>query len=163
MQLGFFYLYHERCYMRSWLRSLWRPSNGGPRARRHRSRRLLLEHLEERFAPAIFNVNSLADGLLNPPAGTVTLRSAIQQSNAPADPNGNTITLTAPGDYRITLPGAAGEVDNAAGELAIYGSRNNNTNLTIVNTSGGTVVVDGGGRSRVFDINPDFNFKTNAG
>jgi hypothetical protein len=36
-----------------------------------------LEPLEDRFAPAVFNVNSLAD-VLNPAPGVVTLRSAIQ-------------------------------------------------------------------------------------
>ena len=33
------------------------------------------------LVPAVFNVNSLAD-MLNPPAGAVTLRSAIQAANA---------------------------------------------------------------------------------
>jgi hypothetical protein len=36
-----------------------------------------LEGLEDRLAPAVFNINSTAD-ILNPTAGTVTLRSAIE-------------------------------------------------------------------------------------
>jgi hypothetical protein len=118
-----------------------------------------VEILEERCVPATFNVNSVAD-ILAPPAGTVTLRSAIQQANATTDPNGNTINLTVPGVYQITLPPTpmVNEVDNAAGEFAIAGTANNNTNLTIVNTSGGTVIVSGSGLSRVFDIDPAFNF-----
>src|SRR5215831_17129879 len=75
-----------------------------------------LEQLEDRLAPAVLNVNSLAD-ILNPPSGTVTLRSAIQLANA--TPGGNTINLTLPGNYVITLAGSAGESDNAAGEFAI--------------------------------------------
>jgi hypothetical protein len=47
-----------------------------------------------------FNVNSRAD-VLYPPAGTVTLRSAIQAANA--SPGGNIINLTMPGPYKITL------------------------------------------------------------
>jgi hypothetical protein len=110
-----------------------------------------LEHLEDRLVPAVFNVNSLAD-ILNPGPGVVTLRSAIQQANA--TPGGNTINLTVPGDYRITLLGTPGETDNADGEFSILPTGGN---LTIVNTSGGKVSVDAGGHSRVFDINPNFD------
>jgi hypothetical protein len=109
-----------------------------------------LEMLEHRFAPAVFNVNSTAD-ILNPPAGVVTLRSAIEAANA--TPGGNTINLTVAGDYKLTLIGTPGEVDNAAGELAILASGGN---LTIQNTSGGAVTVDGNHLNRVFDINPTF-------
>jgi hypothetical protein len=115
-----------------------------PAARTHPG----VENLETRLAPAVFNVNSLAD-VLNPGPGTVTLRSAIQA----ADTNGqasNTIYLTLPGTYRITLPGTAQETDNAAGEFAITGTGN----LSIVNASRGRVAIDGGGMNRVFDVNP---------
>jgi hypothetical protein len=107
--------------------------------------------LEDRVTPAVFNVNSLAD-VLNPAPGVVTLRSAIQQANA--TPGGNTINLTVAGTYKITLPGTAGETDNAAGEFAILPTGGD---LTIQNTSGGSVTVDGGRLSRVFDINPNFD------
>jgi hypothetical protein len=112
--------------------------------------RLALESLEDRLAPAVFNVNSLAD-VLNPGPGITTLRSAIQA----ADTNGqtsNTINLTLSGTYRLTLLGTQGETDNAAGELAITAI--NNGSLKIINTSGGPVTVDGGGLHRVFDVNP---------
>jgi len=108
---------------------------------------LNVELLEDRFAPAVFNVNSLAD-ILNPPSGTVTLRSAIKAANA--TPGGNTINLTLAGTYKITLLGA--NEDNSAGEFAILPAGGD---LTIANTSGGAVVVDGGGYNRVFDLNPD--------
>ncbi|OWK46556.1 Flagellar hook-length control protein FliK [Fimbriiglobus ruber] len=96
----------------------------------------------------MFNVNTLTD-VLNPASGTVSLRSAIQAANA--TPGGNTINLTVAGDYAITLPGTPGETDNAAGEFAILPSGGD---LTIINTSGGTVSVDGNHLNRVFDVNP---------
>jgi hypothetical protein len=106
-----------------------------------------VEALEDRAVPAVFNVNSLLDTLA-PPAGVVTLRSAIQQANA--TPGGNTINLTVAGTYRITLAGA-NEDNNATGDFDILPSGGD---LTIANTSGGAVAVDGGGLDRVFDINP---------
>jgi hypothetical protein len=112
-----------------------------------RRSRLGLEQLEDRVVPAVFNVNSLAD-VLNPAPGVVTLRSAISAANA--TPGGNTINLTLPGTYRITLQGAD-ENNNASGDFDILATGGN---LTINNTSGGKVVVDGGGLDRVFDINP---------
>jgi hypothetical protein len=119
---------------------------------------LSLELLEDRLVPATYNVIGLADGL-----GAVTmtspgvfnapsLRSAIQAANASA--GGNTINLTLPGVYPITLHGTAGETDNTAGEFAIQPTGGD---LTIQNTSGGKVTVDAGGQSRVFDINPNFD------
>jgi predicted outer membrane repeat protein len=109
--------------------------------------------LEDRFVPAVFNVNSLAD-VLNPGPGVVTLRSAIQAANN--TPGGNTINLTIPGTYRITLPGANTGTNNS-GAFAILPTGGD---LSIVNTSGGSVTIDGGGLDRVFDINPTFDPKT---
>ena len=94
-----------------------------------------------------FNVNSTAD-ILNPPAGVVTLRSAIQAANSRS--GGNTINLTVAGAYKITIPGA-NVGTNASGAFAILPGGGN---LTIVNTSGGRVVIDGNKLDRVFDINP---------
>src|SRR6516162_10928446 len=95
--------------------------------RRLGRRRLALEALEDRLAPAVFNVNSLLDLSLAPgvnPDGTikgtttVTLRSAIQAANT--TPGGITINLTLRGTYQITLaPTTPNESDNLAGELAI--------------------------------------------
>ncbi len=110
-------------------------------------RPLALEMLEDRAVPTVFNVNSLADTLA-PPAGVVTLRSAIQAANA--TPGGNTINLTVAGDYRINLPGANTGTNNSGAFAILPGGGN----LSIVNTSGGFVAVDGAGLDRVFDINP---------
>jgi predicted outer membrane repeat protein len=128
------------------LRTL-RNDTRGSASKRHWAR-LQVECLDERIAPAVFNVNSLDDFLI-PPPGTLTLRAAIEMANA--TPGGNTINLTVPGDYKITLAGTPGESDNAAGEFAILPSGGN---LTIQNTSGGRAVVDGNNLNRVFDINP---------
>ena len=107
--------------------------------------RLAIEALEERTAPAVFTVTSLADSNA---AGSGALRAAISASNATAGPN--EIDILAPGTYLLTLNGTA--TDNSAGELSIL-----NHSVTIVNQSGGTVVIDAGGltpRNRVFDIAP---------
>ena len=120
-------------------------------AARSRRARPGAEFLEDRCLLAVFSVNSLAD-VLAPGPGIVTLRSAIQQANA--TPGGNTIDLTLPGTYKITLPGTPGETDNAAGELAILPTGGD---LTIANTSGGQVVIDGNHQGRVLDINPGFD------
>ena len=111
-----------------------------------------LERLEDRLAPAVFNVNSLAD-ILSPPAGVVTLRSAIEAANA--TPGNNTIDLTLAGTYKITIPGA-GEDLNATGDFDILptSTASSSGSLTIVNTSGGHAFVDGNHLDRVFDINP---------
>src|SRR5262249_13033146 len=102
-------------------------------ARRGRRALLELEALEDRAVPAVCTVHSLAD-VLTPAAGVVTLRSALQAANH--TPGGNTINLTLPGTYAITLPGTPGETDNAAGEFAILPGGGD---LTIRNTSGGAV------------------------
>lgn len=130
-----------------WLTGLSRRSSSETKARGH-GLRPRLECLDDRIMPAVFNVNSSAD-ILDPPTGVVTLRSAIEAANA--TPGGNTINLTIPGTYSIALPGTPGEEDNAAGEFAIDSSGGN---LTIQNTSGGTVIVNGNDLARVFDINP---------
>jgi hypothetical protein len=118
--------------------------------------RLDVEALECRLVPATFTVNSTLD-LLSPPPGVTTLRSALQQANQ--TPGDNTINLAVAGTYAITLPGTAGETDNAAGEFVVLPTGGN---LTIQNTSGGSVVLDGNHLSRVLDINPN-SFSGQAG
>ncbi len=116
--------------------------------RRPRRPALRVEGLEDRFAPAIYNVIGTADGpgavLPTHTPGVfnaTTLRAAI--TAADANPGGNTINLTVGGAYLMTL-----------GEFAILPSGGN---LTIQNTSGRAVAVNGNHLSRVFDINPDFD------
>ena len=96
---------------------------------------------------AVFSVNSF-DDVLSPPAGTVTLRSAIQAANT--SPGADTIVLPIAGTYPITTVGTFGETDNLAGELAIADAGN----LTIQNTSGGVVTIRGNGLNRDFDVDP---------
>ena len=130
---------------------------GGKVSARPRTRRscFSLELLEDRIAPAVFNVTGLGDGLFpltqtgpntfNAP----TLRSAIQASNTIS--GNNTINLTKAGTYEITIPGA-NTGTNKSGAFAIL---SHGGNLNIVNTSGHAVTVDGNHLDRVFDINPN--------
>jgi hypothetical protein len=131
------------------------------RAKARQSRVVLtVEVLEDRITPAVYNVNTTADIAFTAAqvnnatgeigtTGLVTLRSAIEASNATVGPN--TINLTVPGTYQIQLPGTAGEHNNLAGEFAITGN-----SVTILDTSGSPVVIDGGtGNSRVFEIGPN--------
>lgn len=122
-----------------------RAVGGKPRRRL----RPTLDVLEERtvMSNAPIVVNSLAD-VLNPAPGTVTLRSAIQQANTQG--GGNVIALSVTGTYQISLAGA-GTGTNNSGAFAILPSSGG---LTIQNTSGGPVAIDGGRLDRVFDINP---------
>jgi hypothetical protein len=129
-------------------------------------KRLSLERLEDRLAPAVINVVSTADNS-NPVvtaghAGTAadpflapSLRSALSFVNSATDGSNNVINLTVAGAYKITLAGTAGETDNAAGEFSILPSGTNGSSLTIQNTSGGTAPVDANHLNRVFDINPN--------
>ena len=104
------------------------------------STQLLLEALEDRLAPAIFNVATVADSAV---PGSGTLRAAILASDATAGPN--TINLTVAGTYKLTLFGSAHDGTNGALQIT-------NQSVTITNTSGGTALIDGGGVDRVFDI-----------
>jgi hypothetical protein len=131
--------------------------------------RPILELLEDRLAPATFTTTTATDfvipgGLVNPATGQilsgpgmnqVTLRSAIQAANLTPPGSSNTINLQAPGPYLIQIPGA-NEDANQTGDFDI--AANVGGDLTITNTSGSPVTVDGGGLDRVFDINPTFNF-----
>ena len=130
---------------RSWIRKLF-SSSARPVTRRA-PHRLRVEALEERAVPASITVNSTAD-ILNPAPGVVTLRSAIEQANA--NPRADTINLALAGTYKITLAGAL-EDNNATGDFDILATGGD---LNIVNTSGGTVIVDGNHLDRVFDVNP---------
>jgi hypothetical protein len=145
--------------MRNSLRRWIQDRFGRPqKAARRQTARPLLELLEDRFAPAVFSVNTTQDLSLAPGVNsdgtikgtsTITLRSAIQAANNTL--GGNTINLTVAGNYKIALaPTVPNETDNQAGEFSILPEGN----LTIRNTSGGAVTVRGGGQSRVFDINP---------
>jgi hypothetical protein len=141
----------------SWIRT--QPPRPAPR--RKPSVRPLLESLEDRCVPATFTVNSTAD-LAAPPAGTVTLRSAITAANTTAGADtinfdaaltGQTITLTATltaitdqvtitglGQKALTVNGAGAfrMIDLAAGVTASV------TDLTLTQGSSGGAGTQGG-------------------
>jgi hypothetical protein len=157
--------------MRRWSRSLERLSNVTLKPRRNRTGRPSLECLEDRFVPAVFNVNSLLDlsiaagvnpatGVINGTDHTVTVRSAIEAANA--TPGSNTINLTLPGTYRIMIPPAQPDdtpatENNATGDFDIIPNPASpvGSTLTIRNTSGRPVFVSGNHLDRIFDINPN--------
>ena len=112
--------------------------------------RPVLEALEDRLNPGTLaiHVTSLADSNA---AGSGSLRRAITDANS-SDPGFElrVIEIETPGTYRLTLNGAD-EDANATGDLDILQT------TSIVNVSGGSVVIDAGGltaRDRVFDISP---------
>ena len=101
----------------------------GPAWNHRRSRHFFqpeLTVLEDRVAPASFQVNSFAD-ILSPPAGTVTLRSAIARANQLA--GSNTISLPA-GTYDLML----GQLD-IKNNLTLTGMGANNTTINAQYTS----------------------------
>src|SRR5262245_31045167 len=83
--------------------------------------------------PLIINVNSTAD-ILNPPAGVVTLRSAIAAANADVSADPAIINLTIPGTYNLTLTNSTQENAASTGDLDIT-------------TTAHTVTIAGGGSS----------------
>jgi len=107
--------------------------------------------------PLTLNVNSTAD-ILSPPAGVVTLRSAIAAANADVSANPTIINLTIPGSYNLTLANATQENAAASGDLDIT------TTLHTVTIAGGgssglgATVIDAAGlntgslRDRAFQI-----------
>jgi CSLREA domain-containing protein len=79
------------------------------------------------------------------PGGTCTLRAAIQAANLLGD-GPHTINLSTAGTYELTVVGP-NEDESATGDLDISG-----TSVTIANTSGGRVGIDGNHTDRVFAI-----------
>jgi hypothetical protein len=110
------------------------------------------------MAPTLtFNVNSTAD-ILNPPAGVVTLRSAIAAANANVSANPAVINLTIPGTYNLTLTNATQENAAATGDLditttlhtvTIAGGGSSGPNATIIDAAG---LNTGSFRDRAFHI-----------
>lgn len=85
---------------------------------------------------ATFNVNSNAD-TASPPAGTVTLRSAIAAANA------------AGGSNVVNVPAGLGPYNLTLGALTTTNASNN---ILLVQGSGGSAVIDAGGLSGVFRL-----------
>ncbi|HMG33209.1 MAG TPA: choice-of-anchor Q domain-containing protein [Blastocatellia bacterium] len=107
--------------------------------------------------PLALNVNSTAD-ILNPPAGTVTLRSAIVAANADLSATPAIINLTVPGTYNLTLTNATQENAAASGDLditttlhtvTIIGGGTTGPNATIIDAAGLNI---GSSHDRAFQI-----------
>ena len=96
-------------FLRRWCDGSSRVRQTSTRGRKHQSRPRL-EILEERLAPGVVDVASLAD-FLPPPGGNILLGSTVEADS--------TINLSFPGAYCIKLPAPAREVDDAAGVFGI--------------------------------------------
>src|SRR5881397_1355825 len=123
---------------RSWLKQISRTSRIA--IRRHT--RLRAEALEDRTAPAIYNVTTTAD-VVNPNDGLLSLREAVLAANASVGV-ADTINLPA-ATYALTLTGAA-EEGAATGDLDVW------DDVTIQRSGIGSAIVDGNLSDRVFDI-----------
>src|SRR5262249_47553329 len=104
--------------------------------------------LEDRLAPATFNVNTLLDTVAadlktgKDASGHISLRSAIMAANA--RPNADTIKLP---NVIFTLPLAGpGQDNDATGDLDIHGR------LVIKGRGSGATVIDGNNLDRVFQF-----------
>jgi VCBS repeat-containing protein len=117
---------------------------------RRRDRRLALEYLEDRTAPATFIVNSTqdtvdvnpGDGLALDSTGKTSLRAAIMEANALA--GADTIQVPA-GTFNLTIPGTY-EDAAATGDLDVTDT------LTIIGAGRTSTVINGGGLDRVFQV-----------
>lgn len=122
--------------MHSWLRKLIRADATSTHSKRSRKRAALtLEMLEDRWAPAVYNVTGFADGAGSisgsGPFNATTLRAAIDAANV--DPGADVINLPA-GTYTISS------------ELAIT------TSIDIEGAGAASTIIDAGSNSRVFHV-----------
>ncbi|MBM4071453.1 MAG: hypothetical protein FJ271_21330 [Planctomycetes bacterium] len=104
-----------------------RRTKHGYRGRHGNRCRLEVETLEQRLAPAVFNVTTTADGL-----GAGTLRAASIAANATAE---HDFIRMGPGVYTLTLAGA-GENLAATGDLDIT------NNVTIIGAGFTNTIID---------------------
>src|SRR5437588_804827 len=115
---------------------------------RHRTarRRLFFEPLENRLAPAILTVNSLADGAVNLTDATVTLRDAIDAANRDV--------AVSPGG---SIGSGADEIrfaSNLTGAIALnQGQLKVTSDLTITGPGAGLLTITGNGDSHLFSVN----------
>ena len=126
------------------------------RGRRRRARRntsvasVRSEFLERRTLLTTFTVNSTVDavdpvvgnGIAADTDGGTTLRAAIQEANASADPD---IILLPAGTYTLTRSGT-GEDSAFLGDLDLTG------NLTIIGAGAENTIIDGDDLDRVFHV-----------
>jgi predicted outer membrane repeat protein len=105
--------------------------------------------LESRILPAVFTVNSFADGVDAHPGdgaaltltGVTTLRAAIMEANAEG---GGTIILPA-GSYTLSVLGA-NEAAAATGDLDILAP------IAVQGAGSGVTTIHGDGTDRIFDV-----------
>jgi hypothetical protein len=113
-----------------------------------------LESLEDRTAPAVFTVATLADtveaardGSGRDANGNISLRSAIMATND----TGGSNTINLPAGIYLLMIAPDGMNDDATGDLNIGRGLVQN-NLTIVGDSAATTIIDGNNLDRVLDV-----------
>ena len=103
------------------------------------TRRLHLEHLEDRSVPATFNVTTSAD-VIDPADGKRSLREAITKANTTA---GADVIVVPTGVFNVALAGASEDL-NATGDFDVTDS------VTITGAGRGLTFIDGQQLDRVF-------------
>ncbi len=88
--------------------------------------------------------SNIGDGLCDDGSGNCTLRAAVQETNACS---GADFIEVLTGTYTLAI-GGTGE------ELAVTGDLDITDDLTLTAAYGASVIVDGGGIDRVFDLDP---------
>jgi hypothetical protein len=115
-------------------------------------RRLTLNALEDRLAPALLTVTNLSDDtngdtssisalINNPGADGISLREAVVASNNTSEPNSITFA-----------PGNVGEITLTHGQLGITNPAGNVYPLTITGLGAGNTTIDANHGSRIFYI-----------
>jgi hypothetical protein len=113
----------------------------GKQSRRPASRRLHLEALEDRLAPAIFTVTTPLD-FVDATGRKLSLRAAVSKANVSPGPD---IIMLPAGVFRISLVDGSNN-DNAGGDFDVTET------VTIIGQGAGVTVIDGGGSNRLFDV-----------
>src|SRR5262249_1285317 len=118
-------------------------TKGGGTKPRISGRRPALEGLEDRLAPAIFNVNTFAD-VVDFTDTRVSLREAIHLANVS---QGEDVIQLQAGVYNMTIPNEVANPDpNATGSFEVLGT------TTLRGAGPGLTVIDGRHLDRVFGV-----------
>ncbi|MGF1578053.1 MAG: hypothetical protein ACFCD0_01685 [Gemmataceae bacterium] len=107
-----------------------------------RRRAVGLERLEDRNAPAVLTVTTLAD-VTDPSDGVLSLREAVELANTNVDP-ANTI------EFSTDVAGS--QLDLTNGELTVT------KDLTIQTSGSRRTTLDAGNSSRIFEVEEDVRF-----
>jgi hypothetical protein len=132
-------------------------------ARRHQAC-LSVTRLEDRLAPAVLTVNSLADGPISAASSTLTLRDAValvDSGGTATDSSGNSLAAAKAGQIDLVSPFGANDTIQFAPNLLTSaqqrivlqdGSLLLDENARIIGPAASELAVSGDNRSTVFEI-----------